>query len=200
MVKEQIIVLDPGHGGLDSGAVSQGYFEKHFNWKIAYGIKRQLVQHYCNVVIVQPSESFSSTARDEMVVPPMVAKYLKADYYLSIHQNAGGGRGFESYVRKFEVGTESDRKRGIIHDEIMAGLSQYGVVDRGKKYEDFLVLVLSDDKTCDSCLLEYLFIDSTDIELLKNNNFIDNVSNWTAYGLVRALNIPLRSEVRWTTE
>ena len=43
-----------------------------------------------------------------------------ADYFLSIHINAGGGTGFESFVDK-GVGAETLKYQSIIHEEIMKG-------------------------------------------------------------------------------
>ena len=35
-----IVMLDPGHGGNDSGAVGGGLLEKNINWKIASRVKQ----------------------------------------------------------------------------------------------------------------------------------------------------------------
>lgn len=59
------IVIDPGHGGLDTGAVNGSYQEKLFNWKIANVVKDCLKGYDSQVYIVQPSTEFKSTAKDE---------------------------------------------------------------------------------------------------------------------------------------
>lgn len=46
------IVLDPGHGGTDSGAIENGIYEKDVNLKIANYLKEYL-QQYNNVDLGQ---------------------------------------------------------------------------------------------------------------------------------------------------
>lgn len=61
----EIIVLDPGHGGLDPGATAGPFMEKAFNWQIANIVKDCLTTYDCQVYIIQPSTEFHSTAKDE---------------------------------------------------------------------------------------------------------------------------------------
>lgn len=73
----EIIVIDPGHGGLDHGAVNGSYQEKLFNWKIANVVKDCLKDYDSQVYIVQPSTEFKSTARDEWLILNLQYKLLQ---------------------------------------------------------------------------------------------------------------------------
>jgi len=134
-----------------------------------------------------------SNKRDELVIPVVFAKTVGATYYLSIHANSGGGKGFESYVKVSEGGSYSDYKRNVIHDCTMAYLKQYGIVDRGKKYKNYYVIEQTDDQHCDSSLLEILFIDNEkERKLLQDIDFAYAVGNEIAFGLSSALNLERR--------
>ena len=116
-----------------------------------------------------------------------IANRLKADYFCSIHINAGGGTGFESYVHSTAVGKHTDELRAILHDQIMAYLKKKKIKDRGKKAANFAVLRST---VMPAVLLECLFIDNkADAEKLANESFLQGLANEIAYGLVRALNL-----------
>lgn len=188
MSHKKLIVLDPGHGGQDPGAVANGLVEKFLAWEIARKIKEMLSGVNANVIIVQPSAGNpKSTKMDELYKPPQEANRLKADFYLSIHINAGGGQGFESFVHPACKGKEADKLRNRLHSQIMRYLSRYNIKDRGCKYANFAVLRLTN---MPAVLLECLFIDSVrDAVLLKNNDFINGLANEIAYGLIIALEL-----------
>lgn len=185
------IGLDPGHGGQDSGAAAGGQQEKFITWDIVNRIKKHLETAYqVDVTIIQPSTWKVSDSRDELYDPPAIANLLKVDYYLSIHVNAGGGEGFESFVKWAARGMAADRIRAVVHDQVMDFLGKWGVRDRGKKYEDYAVLTHTD---MPAALLELLFIDNTrDRELLGDEYFRAGLSNEIAYGLGVALELERR--------
>lgn len=185
------IVLDPGHGGLDSGAVGHSLMEKSLAWDISNLIKGKLNGYDVEVIIVQPScNNPKSTSSDELYLPPKQANKLNADFYLSLHINAGGGTGFESFVHPASKNLEADKVRQVIHKQAMKYLVQYGVGDRGMKYANFAVLRLTN---MPAALLECLFIDNPkDTALLKNTKFINGLANEIAYGLALALKLKRR--------
>ncbi|ABO51099.1 cell wall hydrolase/autolysin [Desulforamulus reducens MI-1] len=182
------IVLDPGHGGADPGAVGNGLLEKQVTWMLANKVKEKLKRMKAEVIIVQPScGNPRSTKDDELYLPPRDANRLGADFYLSIHVNAGGGTGFESFVHQNSQGKDTDKLRNVLHRQVMAYLAKYGIVDRGKKYANFAVLRLTN---MPAVLIECLFIDNAkDAVLLKDQSFIDGLANEIAYGLIVALGL-----------
>jgi N-acetylmuramoyl-L-alanine amidase len=182
------IVIDPGHGGADPGAVGNGLQEKKITYDIAYRIKKQLSRMKCEVLVIQPSEfNPNSTSKDELAIPAQRANQLKADYFLSVHINAGGGEGFESHVYPSASGKQADKLRNVLHSQVMQYLAKYGVKDRGKRYSNFYVLRQTN---MPAVLIECGFIDSAkDATLLKDNTFLEGLSNEIAYGLIIALGL-----------
>jgi len=104
----KLIVIDPGHGGEDPGAVGKyGTKEKDINLKIALLVKQKLLEEGFNVLLT----------REEDVFIPLVkrtefANKNNADLFISIHCNAaekptGTGYGFEIYFLS-EKATDAD--------------------------------------------------------------------------------------------
>src|SRR5699024_12403796 len=59
-----------------------------------------------------------------------------ADLFLSVHINAGGGTGFESYVYNGAIELKTEKVRITIHNEI---LKLINVTDSGKKKKNLHV-------------------------------------------------------------
>jgi N-acetylmuramoyl-L-alanine amidase len=92
------IVIDPGHGGRDPGAVAHGMFEKDIVLEIALHLRDLLRQH-------NPDLTVHLTRETDVFVPleerTAIANKHRADLFVSIHVNAtrsGQARGVETYV------------------------------------------------------------------------------------------------------
>jgi N-acetylmuramoyl-L-alanine amidase len=83
-MKKWVVVLDPGHGGEDPGAIGpSGLKEKEVTLAIAYGLKQQLENKGFRVGMTRTDDYFVSLA-DRV----KRARALKADLFLSIHADA----------------------------------------------------------------------------------------------------------------
>ncbi len=93
--KPKIIVIDPGHGGKDPGAVAYGLKEKDVNLRIARALKRILEKDKrFKVYLTRNSDRFISLYRRTLF-----AIKKRADLFISIHCNASRtGRGYGTYV------------------------------------------------------------------------------------------------------
>ena len=81
---ETTIVLDPGHGGSDTGAVSpHGRFEKEANLLLAEEVRAALAAKGYRVVMTRSDDSFPA-----LYDRPKVAHTNDADAFVSIHHNA----------------------------------------------------------------------------------------------------------------
>ncbi|MDA0713119.1 MAG: N-acetylmuramoyl-L-alanine amidase [bacterium] len=96
--KPKIIVLDPGHGGDDPGAIgARGLREKNVTLQIAQQIKTRLEKELPNIKVYltrNRDQTLSLSKRTEM------ANNLEADLFISIHANAAPNRhaqGIETY-------------------------------------------------------------------------------------------------------
>ena len=177
------IYLDPGHGGNDSGAVGNGLREKDLTLTIARKIRDQLL-NYQNVQVRMSRDSDKTMSLKQRTDD---ANSWGADYLISVHINAGGGTGFESYIYNgnYSGKPETNRKRNIIHDEIMKQLP--GVRDRGKKEANFHMLR---ESRMQAVLTENLFIDNKDdADKLKQDAWLDRIAQGHVNGLVKVFNL-----------
>jgi len=82
--RKKIIVIDPGHGGHDPGAIANGLREKDINLKIALKLKSLLEK--------DPRFKVYLTREDDRFIPlydrTLIAIEKKADLFISIHTNA----------------------------------------------------------------------------------------------------------------
>ncbi|GAB6180311.1 hypothetical protein JCM14036_16300 [Desulfotomaculum defluvii] len=178
----KIIVLDPGHGGQDPGAVGNGLLEKDLTLQMGKKIAQRLSIYDITVRLTRENDTFLSLNQRADF-----ANNLKADYFLSIHVNAGGGTGFESFIYNGGVSYTTISLRSVLHNTLMSFLRNYNVIDRGKKSANFAVIR---ETNMPAALIENLFIDSEkDAALLKNTEFITDLCENIAHGLVKGLNL-----------
>ncbi|MEC1478350.1 N-acetylmuramoyl-L-alanine amidase [Bacillus haynesii] len=178
------IFIDPGHGGTDSGASANGLQEKQLTLQIALALRNMLLNEYQNVS-VQLSRTSDQTV--SLTQRTNAANSWGADYFLSIHINAGGGTGFEDYIYP-GVGAPTTTYRDLMHEEI---LKVVDFRDRGKKTANFHVLR---ETVMPALLTENGFVDNTsDAEKLKSSAFIQSIARGHANGLARAFNLSKKS-------
>lgn len=96
------VLVDPGHGGRDSGAVSGdgSLLEKHVVLKIARRVDQLLVPHGAVEMSRDDDTFLTLTERASM------ANVQDLDL-LSIHCNAGGGHGFEVFTSPEQTRSDS---------------------------------------------------------------------------------------------
>lgn len=93
------IVIDPGHGGKDTGKVSTNpaYYEKAAALDTAARLKLELEKKGFEVILTRTSDKFL-----DLPERPEIANKLKADLFISLHYNAAGkgdntSSGIETY-------------------------------------------------------------------------------------------------------
>lgn len=178
------IVLDPGHGGHDPGAVGHGLREKDLTLNIAKRIGNML-KDYEDVEVIYTRTDDRFIGLSERAA---IANKTKADFFLSIHINAGGGgkaTGFESYIYNGDVLSSTVAYQNVIHAEIVKAIN---VFDRGKKRANFAVL--RETKVTPALLTENLFIDNPiDATKLKSEQFLQQIAYGHVIGLEKALGL-----------
>jgi N-acetylmuramoyl-L-alanine amidase len=175
------IVIDPGHGGGDPGAVGNGLQEKDITLHVGLGVAYRLETEYEDVQVLRTRTGDGTVSLQERTDK---ANSFGADFFLSVHVNAGGGAGFESF-RHPSAGERTKTLQYAIHDEIMKFYKQYGRPDRGKKTANFHVLR---ETEMPAVLIENLFIDnSQEADLLRTvafrNELIDVITRAVAQAL-----------------
>ncbi|HEX6681901.1 MAG TPA: N-acetylmuramoyl-L-alanine amidase [Candidatus Limnocylindrales bacterium] len=177
------VYIDPGHGGTDSGASGNGLLEKNVTLAIALQVRDILLASYA----VDIRMSRTSDITRSLDYRTNDANAWGADIFVSVHINAGGGTGFESY-RHTSASAASIRLQDAIHPRVLSNMRGVGsVTDRGKKSANFHVLR---ESTMPSILTENLFIDTVaDANLLKNSSFITATARGHAQGIAAYLGL-----------
>lgn len=176
------VFLDPGHGGTDDGAQANGLKEKNLTLAIAKRIEAILVNEIQNVTVRMSRSSDQTVSLKERTDH---ANRWGADYYLSIHINAGGGLGYEDYIyNKLANSSRTSILRDSLHSEI---IKLNGMNNRGKKKANFHVLR---ETKMSAMLTENGFIDNAkDAAKMKQNSWLDQVARGHVNGLVKAFDL-----------
>ncbi|MCM3760932.1 N-acetylmuramoyl-L-alanine amidase [Alkalihalobacillus oceani] len=158
------IVIDPGHGGSDPGAVANGLQEKEIVLDVALRTERLLREAGANVIMTRDKDVYPSLS-DRV----KVANDINADVFISIHANAAGSaaaKGTETYWHATYAAANSEKLAHVIHKRLIANL---GTTDRGVKQGNFQVIR---ETRMPSVLLELGFMTNpSDAELLKKDSF-----------------------------
>lgn len=95
-LREKLVVVDPGHGGRDPGAIYQDAFEKNITLDISRRLAKLLKKAGANVILTRDSDVFV-----DLHDRPRLANDANADLFVSIHCNAmpkpNIGQGTETY-------------------------------------------------------------------------------------------------------
>ncbi|MBE2905859.1 N-acetylmuramoyl-L-alanine amidase [Anoxybacillus flavithermus] len=180
------IVLDAGHGGKDSGAVGNGLREKDLTLNIVKKIGNLLAEYEdVEVHYTRTDDRFI-----ELSERAAIANKLKADYFISVHINAGGGTGFGSYIFNGNVSNAAVAYQNVIHSEIMKAIGN--VTDRGKKRANYAVLR---ETHMPALLTENLFIDNkNDAAKLDSEQFLLQVAYGHVQGIAKAFGLKKKAK------
>ncbi len=129
------IVIDPGHGGKDPGAISRnGVKEKNIVLDVAQRIKTALEQDGIDVIMTRSSDIFIP-----LETRARMANKSGADFFISIHANASKKR----WARGFEVYTLSeatdDNARALAASENSALGYEETALDKHSRNVDAIV-------------------------------------------------------------
>lgn len=183
----KIIVIDPGHGGSDPGAQGNGLREKDLTLDISKRMKKYLDDNYAGhkVLMTRTNDKYLTLSQRAQF-----ANNKNADLFISIHINAGGGTGYESFIHTSQnSNTATGKMQNTVHNEAMKKIN---VVDRGKKKANFAVLRETNMR---AILPENLFIDrKEDAAKLKKSSELQKIAEGHAIGIAKSLNLKKKKD------
>jgi len=177
----RLIVIDPGHGGSDSGAIGNGMMEKNLTLDIARRLRTLLVEHGWQVRMTRDSDVDvyrpDDSAHDELQARCDVANRLGARLFISIHINSfttSELTGTTTYYYKPQDATFAR----IIQSRLIADL---GTDNDGVRRENFYVVRHT---TMPSILVETAFISNpSDADRLRTPAFRQHVAQAISEGV-----------------
>lgn len=165
------VFIGVGHGGNDPGATSAGLIEKDINLTMAIACKNELERHGLSVKLSRVVDEDDSVNREVEE-----CNTFKPDIAIDIHNNAGGGDGFEAF---YWPGSKSGIKLAkCIETEVKI----IGQNSRGLKSGKNLRFINSTN--CTSVLVEGFFLDN-----LKDCAQADTVREQQSFGKAYAKGI-----------
>ena len=181
--EDVVIVLDPGHGGLDSGTVMKydgvQVCESAINLAIAQYCRDYLEEHYGNVQVYLTRETDKKVSLDERVD---FAEAVGADYLLSIHINSdvGVARGALALVPRGRYNPEQGAASKRTAEAILLHLEELGMVNRGTEYR------LGEDRYADGTYVDYFAVIRGGVKrnipaIIMEHGFLDNEEDYREF-------------------
>lgn len=214
-----VVVLDPGHGGKDSGAVGgNGVYESHLTLKIAQYCKAELEQYSgVTVYMTRTGDTYpggTGGASEDLDNRVAYAKSVGANVLVSIHLNStgtGSAYGAEVYFPnsnyKPEVGSEGKNLAQKVHDELVSlGIHGRGIKIRytanGSTYPDgsladYYGLIYRAKKAgFPAIIIEHAFIDNQNDynKFLSSDEKLQKLGVADATGIAKAYSL---SKGKW---
>ena len=206
-----VVVLDPGHGGSDSGATRGSVYEKNINFKVAQYCKAELEQ-YCGVTVYMTRTGDTNPSLQERA---QIAANYGANILVSIHQNSGSSSAYGAEVyypnRNYKPAIGDSGK--AVADSIQKELVSLGLSNRGTKirntangstyadgsYSDYYGIIRnSKNLGVPAIIVEHAFLSNAS----DYNNFLSSDSKLQKLGIADATGIAKAfglSKGRWET-
>lgn len=173
----RIILIDPGHGGIDGGAVSKrGTIEKHINLKISLKLRDRLCNLGFQVFLTRENDSGLYTEKGELSELKQedlnnrceMKKSLSSIFFISIHQNFFHMSSCNGPQVWYSENHESWRMAHIIQNNLNQDLGYYL---RNEMEAKELYKVLRCYKEIPSILIECGFLTNPEDEKKLITNF-----------------------------
>jgi len=184
------IFLDPGHGGSDPGAVAYGLIEKEMNLITSLECKRILEKYNVEVRMSRTDDRFVALSERARM-----ANSWNANYFVSIHYNAGGGDGAEA-IHSIYRGLGEHLATAVvrsINSEVGQNLRTKPTYTRiGSDGRDYYAVIR--ETKMDAIIVECGFIDSEDRYYFDSNEEQKNMGKAIAYGILRHIGVAIEEE------
>ena len=181
------VFIGVGHGGADSGAVSNNTKEKDLNLSIALACRDYLKKH------VEVKLSRTNDEQDTLTEEIQECNLFAPDLAIDIHNNAGGGDGAEVFYH-YGGGTSKTLAENILAEIVKVGQNSRGAKIRknkdGKDYYGFIR-----NTKAPSVIVECAFIDNQkDIEIIDTEAERKAMGIAIAKGILKTLGIESESK------
>ena len=171
------VVIDPGHGGSDPGAIWNGTEEKDLNLAVARKVRALLEEEEGIQVLMTREEDAFVALYDRAEF----ANEKGADLFLSIHANAlENNHDYEGIMTFYHKG---DRRGKELAELVQSAvLKETDGKDRGSREEDYVVIR---ETKAPACLLEMGFMTTQpELDRLRDPNYQDRIAAGIVQGIL----------------
>lgn len=165
---KKTIVLDPGHGGSDPGAVAGKVQEKELNLQVAKILKGMLDEVGMTVYMTRSEDKYVG-----LYTRADIANHLKADLFVSIHHNASPNTAAQGLMTLYYPTSSSNQK---MNGQKLAQIVQKNLVKELKTRDWGIIarpnLVVTRETKMPAVIAELGFItNKTELERLVTYQF-----------------------------
>lgn len=130
-LKGKTIILDPGHGGKDKGAIgTQGTYEKDLTLRTARFLQEELQNNGAIVKLTRTDDSYVKLSN-------RILASNNADLYISIHYNSVADSSLTGLITYFYHDNQDSLLAGSVHASLV---NQSDLKDKGVRFGDYYVL------------------------------------------------------------
>jgi N-acetylmuramoyl-L-alanine amidase len=186
--RDNLVILDPGHGGKDTGARGAYINEKDVNLTIALKAGELLKHKGIEVEYTRTTDIYLELTKERDEISE-IANRLNPGLFVSIHANAAknnpAAQGTETYyyapVDNDLLFLQLDERKSLAENLQRRLVAKLGRPDRGVKQSPYWVL---QNTTMPSALVEVAFLSNTEEEmLLQQEYFLDLAAEAIAEGI-----------------
>ena len=182
---KRIIVLDPGHGGQDPGAIGcTGVYEKNITLAMARELKKILEKDSRYKVYLTRNRDVFIPLRERV----RIARRYKADLFLSIHADSAlnkNAKGLSVYTLSE---TASDKEAAALAErenkaDVIAGLN---FAEHSKEVSDILINLAQRETMNRSSEFANFMVQ----EMRKSVKLLDNTHRFAGFAVLKAPDVP----------
>lgn len=187
-LRGKLVMIDPGHGGADPGAMAGGAAEKDINLAISRYLKQELKGDEVKALLtreekggINPVETMTYAERyRNLLARKALAAEEQAHVFVSIHTNSNRDSGASGGIVYYNAGNPFNR---VLAQAIQEELNVLYKVNRGVEQADFTVVTGNE---MPAVLVETGFItNSGDRKRLTEKGFQQEVARAVRRGLVK---------------
>lgn len=181
-LKGKTIVIDPGHGGGNPGAVGPGgKYESQINLGVSLKLKKLLENNGAKVVMTRSTDRYvaapGSSLGQELQERLDIAEANKADMFISLHSNSNSDQSIKGAMTFYH----GDANRALAESVQRSLIKATGAADKGIETATFYVLR---NASMPSILVEMGFVSNpTEEQKLASSAYQDKLAQGIFQGI-----------------
>ncbi len=183
--RKKIVVLDPGHGGKDPGAIGRSYrtYEKNITLQMGKELKRQLEARGYKVYLTRSTDIFIPLRRRVAI-----ARSYHADLFISIHADSTVNRKAQGFSIYTLSETASDKEAEALAErenkaDIIDGMD---FSDNSPEINDVLISLSQNDSRNKSSKFATYVVN----EVRRNVKLVNNAHKFAGFAVLKAPDVP----------
>lgn len=174
------VVIDPGHGGSDPGAVANNLQEKEINLTIAKKVSTNLTKKGVTVIMTRSTDEYLG-----LVERAQKGTATRATIFVSLHCNSAESTSAQGVETYYYINSDNPYDEALATYIQEAVIEATGAKDRGVKSANFSVLRNSE---IPAALIEMGFIsNSSEAAMLDDADYQNKIATGVTNGIINFL-------------